>query len=85
MSIIKFLRRLFKKKPAGPDATVITMNVVGGKQCPVCDAYGLFHYADYSRCEECLTEFDDKMNIVKEEKYEKPYLRYRDDGGTDGG
>lgn len=26
-----------------------------------------------------------KREMVEEEKYDPPYLRYRDDGGTDGG
>lgn len=84
MSIIKFLRRLFRDKNE-PEATRVKIYAVGGKECPVCNAYGLFHYHNYSRCEECLTEFDEHMNPVKEEKPDPPSFRYRDDGGTDGG
>lgn len=78
MSLLKFLRNLFKKKKQA-DIYVIP---VAGKECPICGDYGLFHYTDYSRCEECEAMFDEQMNVIKRDQ--RPF-RYRDDGGTDGG
>lgn len=61
MTILNFFRKLFGK----PQIHDVEMTVIAGRPCPVCGEYGLFHYDNYSRCEECLTEFDENM-IPKE-------------------
>lgn len=59
MSIIKFIKRIFRKKPVYQN---IHFTVVGGIDCPKCGVGGLFKEDNGYRCEECLTNFDENKS-----------------------
>lgn len=65
MSILNIFRKSAAVGEVIKTGKKFPVRVVGGKTCPKCGEFGLFHYEAFSQCESCLIKFDKEMKEMK--------------------